>query len=84
MFSNATPLKKYDRTSLEVPWLRIRLPMQWTRSSKIPHAMEQLSPYATTTEPGLCSATRRLQEACAPEQRVATLHPSAREKVYMQ
>ena len=38
-----------------VQWLRIRLPMQGTRfdpwSEKIPHAMEQLSPRAATTEP---------------------------------
>ena len=36
-------------------WLRIRLPMQGTRVRalvwKIPHAAEQLSPCATTTEP---------------------------------
>ena len=42
---------------LVVQWLRIRLPMQghgfdpW--SGKIPHATEQLSPGATTTEPAL-------------------------------
>ena len=44
-------------TSLVAPWLRIRLPMQghgfqpW--SGKIPHAGEQLSLCATTTEPAL-------------------------------
>ena len=36
-------------------WLKIRLPMQRTRfepwSGKIPRAVEQLSPCATTTEP---------------------------------
>ena len=43
--------------SLVARWLRIRLPMQGTRvralGSKIPHAAEQLSPCATTTEPAL-------------------------------
>ena len=49
------PIKKKKRTSLVVQWLRICLPMQghgfepW--SGKIPHAAEQLSPCATTTEP---------------------------------
>ena len=42
-------------TSLVVQWLRIHLPMQGHRfnpwSRKIPHASEQLSPCATTTEP---------------------------------
>ena len=44
-------------TSLVAQWLRVRLPVQghgfepW--SGKIPHAMEQLSPCATTTEPAL-------------------------------
>ena len=52
-----THFKNKNRTSLVVQWLRIRLPMQghgfepW--SGKIPHAMEQLSPCATTTEPAL-------------------------------
>ena len=43
--------------SLVVKWIRICLPMQGTRgygfslwSGKIPHAVEQLSPRATTTE----------------------------------
>ena len=55
-------------TSLEAPWLRIRLPMGSNpgimgsipgftgfdpRSRKIPHAAEQLSPCTTTTEPAL-------------------------------
>ena len=44
-------------TYLVVPWLRIHLPLQGTRfnpwSGKIPHAVEQLSPCATTTEPAL-------------------------------
>ena len=43
--------------SLVAQWLRIRLPMQGTRVQalvqKIPHAMEQLGPCATTTEPAL-------------------------------
>ena len=42
-------------TSLVAQWLRICLPMQgtWVQSlvGKIPHATEQLSPCATTTEP---------------------------------
>ena len=44
-------------TSLVVQWLRICLPMQghglkpW--SGKSPHAMEELSPCTTTTEPAL-------------------------------
>ena len=41
-------------TSLVVQWLRICLPMQETqvypRSEKIPHALEQFSPYTPTTE----------------------------------
>ena len=60
-------------TSLVAQWLRIHLPMQGTQvepwSRKIPHAAEQLSPRATTTEPAChnywslsayspCSATR--------------------------
>ena len=50
-------MKKKLRASLVAQWLRIRLPMQGTWfdpwSGKIPHAMEQLSPCATTTEPVL-------------------------------
>ena len=48
---------QYMWTSLVVQWLRIRLPMEgtqfdtWTR--KILHAVAQLSPFATTTEPEL-------------------------------
>ena len=43
------------RTSLVAQWLRIRLSMQGTQvrsliPEKIPHAAEQLSPRATTTE----------------------------------
>ena len=44
-------------TSLVVQWLGVRLSMQGTQfdpwSGKIPHAAEQLSPCATTTEPAL-------------------------------
>ena len=44
-------------TALVAQWLRICLPMQGTQvrswSGKIPHAMDQLSPCATTTEPAL-------------------------------
>ena len=46
-------------TSLMAQWLRICLPAQWHGfdpwSGKIPHAMEQLSPLSTTTEPTLQS-----------------------------
>ena len=59
MGKNEASVKKYSTvgTSLVAQWLRIRLPMQghgfepW--SGKIPHAAEQLSPCATTTEPAL-------------------------------
>ena len=48
---------KNTGTSLVVQWLRIRLQMQGTRVGslvwKIPHATEQQSPCATTTEPVL-------------------------------
>ena len=41
--------------SLVVQWLGICLPMQgtwvWALVRKIPHAAEQLGPWATTTEP---------------------------------
>ena len=44
-------------TSLVAQWLRIRLPMQgtWVRAlvQEDLHAVEQLSPCATTTEPEL-------------------------------
>ena len=46
-------------------WLRIRLPVQGTQvralAGKIPHAVEQPSPCATTTE--ACAP-----RACAPQQ----------------
>ena len=46
-----------EGASLVAQWLRIRLPMQGTQVralvQKIPHAAEQLSPCATTTEPAL-------------------------------
>ena len=48
---------RFKGTSLVVQWLRILLPMQGTQfepwSRKIPHAVEQLSLCATTTEPAL-------------------------------
>ena len=76
--------------SLVVQWLRICLPMQGTWvwalvredptqpwSGKIPHASEQLSLYATTTEARVPRA-RALQqekplqwEVCTPQRRVA-------------
>ena len=40
-------------TSLVVHWLKIRLPTFEPWSGNIPHAAEQLSPCATTTEPAL-------------------------------
>ena len=56
-------------------WLRIHQPMQGTRfepwSGKIPHAAEQLSPRATTTE--ACTPRAR-----APQQREATAVRSPR------
>ena len=52
-------------------WLRIHLPMQGTRVLalvwKIPHAVEQLSPCATTTEPELYSLRATTTEACVPQ-----------------
>ena len=57
-------------TSLVAQWLRIRLPMQghgfqpW--SGKIPHAAEQLSPCATTTEACVPRA-RGLQQEKPPQ-----------------
>ena len=48
--------KKKIRASLVAQWLRIHLPMQghgFEPWSEIPHAAEQLSPCATTTEPAL-------------------------------
>ena len=75
----------------QAQWLRIRLPMQGTRfetwSGKIPHAAEQLSPWATTTEPAChsyywsshawspCSATR---EATAMRSRALATKSSPR------
>ena len=45
-------LKQGLRTSLVAQRLRIRLPVQGTRvRALVPHAAEQLSPCATTTEP---------------------------------
>ena len=51
-----TRSKVHVWASLVVQWLRIRLPIQGTYgfepwSGKIPHAAEQLGPWATTTEP---------------------------------
>ena len=55
---------RYDWTSLVAQWIRIHLPMQETQSDPwsgtIPHAVEQLSPRATTTASmlwGLWAAT---------------------------
>ena len=49
--------KTQMQASLVAQWLRIRLPVQGHRfepwTGKIPHASEQLSPFATTTEPVL-------------------------------
>ena len=50
-------IKKNKRTSLMAQWLRIcfldGFEQPW--SGKIPHAAEQLSLYATTTEPAHCN-----------------------------
>ena len=65
------------RTSLVAQWLGVRLPMQGTRfdpwSGRIPHAAEQLSPFATAAVPALWSpraetAEARVPGACAPWQ----------------
>ena len=54
-------------------WLRIRLPMQgtWVRAlvREDPHATEQLSPRATTTEPALKSLRAATTEAREPRAR---------------
>ena len=59
MLYEAYPWKTFKRifarTSLGAQWLRIRLPTQGTRVRALvredPTAAEQLSPWATTTEP---------------------------------
>ena len=67
-------------TSLVVQWLRTHLPMQghmfepW--SWKIPHAAEQLSPCATTTEP-----VHHTYRGCAPQlPKPVCLEPMLRNK----
>ena len=76
-------IKWYLGTSLMAQWWRIPLPMQgqgfepWSR--KIPHAVEQLSTCAATTEaraPRARAPQRGPQqwEACAPLRRVAPIH----------
>ena len=54
---NKVSSRRWGGTSLVVQWLRIRLPMQgtrvWALVQEIPHAVEQLSPCATTTKPAL-------------------------------
>ena len=56
--------KSAMRTSLVVQWIRIHLPVQGTQvqyqSGRIPHAREQLCPFATITKP-------THSEACPPE-----------------
>ena len=55
-------------------WLRIHLPMQGTRvralvqEDPIPHAAEQLSPCATTTEPACHTTEAHAPRAYAPQQ----------------
>ena len=60
-------------TFLVVQWLRISLPLQgtWVRSLvwKIPHAVEQLRPWATTTEPPCCSYWNPAPGAWAPQEK---------------
>ena len=56
LYNSLTDQKMLNRASLVAQWLRIRLPMQGTRDpwfGKIPHAAQQLSPCATTTDPEL-------------------------------
>ena len=53
---NSEDTSRKDRTSLVIQWLRTYLPMQgtWAQSlaQNIPHDVWQLSPCATTSEPG--------------------------------
>ena len=62
---------QHPGASLVAQWLRIRLPMQGTQvralgSGKIPHAAEQLSPCATTTEARM-PRVRALQQEKTPQ-----------------
>ena len=71
--------KKKTQTSLVVQWLRIHLPTQstWVHpcSRKIPHAMGQLSPWATTPEPTLRHKTSHHYEKSKHcKQRVVPSH----------
>ena len=58
------------KTSLVVQWMGICLLMQATQIRflvwKIPHALEQLSPYATTTESELWRLRAGTTEALVP------------------
>ena len=66
--------------SLVVQWLRIHLPMQrtWVRSlvgeTKIPHALGQLSPLATTRQ----VHAPQQEEACMPQWRPSTARKKER------
>ena len=66
-------MKKNIGASLVAQWLRFCQPCRghgfepWSR--KIPHAMDQLSPCASTTEPALCSPRATTTEAHAPRAR---------------
>ena len=68
-----TVIRKWTWTSLVVQWIRIWLLMQgaWVQSwsRKSPHATEQPSPFATTTEPECCTTEALATRACAPSKR---------------
>ena len=67
------PKTPSHETSLVAQWLRIRLPMQGKQVRALvwedPHAVEQLSPHTTTTEPALQSPQATTTDACAPRAR---------------
>ena len=68
------------RASLVVQGLRIQAAMPGTRvqswSGKIPHATEQLSPWATTTKPALRGLGLQLEKPLQQEARIAQLDSS--------
>ena len=84
-FKSKGKIRLWDRASLVAQWSVIRLPKQgsayqsWgcrfeTWSGRIPHDVEQLSPWATTAEPALwrpraTTTEARVPGACAPQQK---------------
>ena len=70
------------RASLVVQGLRIQAAMPGTRvqswSGKIPHATEQLSPWATTIKPALRGLGLQLEKPLQQEARIAQLDSSLR------